>query len=145
MGNGPADVVIEHNTALHTGTILAAEAEPQTGFVFRDNIVLHNAYGVHNTSGGAHSKFPGWVFKGNVIIGTPPALIKRYPANNFFPATVGEVQFVNAAEGNYRLASASPYKRAGTNGKDIGADLDAIETAVGKAAAKMSSAGKGSS
>jgi hypothetical protein len=145
MSNGPADVVIEHNTALHAGTILAGEAEPQTGFVFRNNIVLHNAYGVHNISGGANSKFPDWVFKGNVIIGTPPSLIKQYPANNFFPATVGEVQFANAAEGNYRLASTSPYKRAGTGGQDIGADPDAIETAVGKAAAKISSAGKGAS
>jgi hypothetical protein len=34
---------------------------------------------------------------------------------------------VDFAGGNFRLASNSPYKNAGTDGKDIGCDFDAIE------------------
>ena len=140
--NGAMDVVIENNTAVHTGTIIMAEGPPQLRFVFRNNIVLHNTYGVHNTGSGVNRSFPDWIFEGNVIVGTPPSLIKRYPVNNFFSAALTEVQFVNSVIGNYRLSATSPYKRAGIGGRDIGADIDAIEEAVGEAAVRVPSARK---
>ena len=40
------------------------------------------------------------------------------------------VGFVDRAGGNYRLADSSPYKRAGTDGKDPGVDLDANSAAM---------------
>ena len=40
---------------------------------------------------------------------------------------------MNLAGGSYRLASTSPYKSAGTDGKDIGADFDALTAAMGGA------------
>jgi hypothetical protein len=43
---GTADVVIEHNTAFQTCVIIMAEGASHTGFVYRDNIMPHNAYGV---------------------------------------------------------------------------------------------------
>jgi hypothetical protein len=43
------------------------------------------------------------------------------------------VGFVNFASGDYRLTSASRYKGLGTDGKDLGADMDAIDTALKKA------------
>src|SRR5262249_15966685 len=49
-----------------------------------------------------------------------------YPPDNFFPPSFDQVGFTNLAGGNYRLASASPYKNAGTDGKDIGCDIDAL-------------------
>ena len=52
-----------------------------------------------------------------------------YPVDNFFPATFAEVMFQDFAGGNYRLAPASPYNNAGTEGRDIGADFDAIYAA----------------
>jgi hypothetical protein len=66
---------------------------------------------------------PGWVFAGNVLIGAPSA---SYPTENFFPATVNAVGFVNAAGGDYRLAASSPYKGQATDGTDPGADIDAV-------------------
>ena len=57
---------------------------------------------------------------------------------NFFPPAVDKVGFVDRAAGNYRLAGSSPYRRAGTDGKDIGADVDALRDA---AAADKSNAG----
>ena len=49
-----------------------------------------------------------------------------YPSGNFFPADTAAVQFLNFASGDYHLSSGSPYKNAGTDGKDVGADIDAI-------------------
>ena len=53
----------------------------------------------------------------------------KWPANNMFPANPAAVQFVNYNNGNggdYHLLSSSPYKNAGSDGKDLGADIDTI-------------------
>jgi hypothetical protein len=42
---------------------------------------------------------------------------------------VAAVQFVNynnGIGGNYQLLPSSPYKNAGSDGKDLGADIDTI-------------------
>jgi hypothetical protein len=67
------------------------------------------------------------VFLMNVVVGATPSL---YPPNNFFPASLDKVGFVDLAGGNYRLAASSPYKKAGTDGRDIGADIDALPAAA---------------
>ena len=36
------------------------------------------------------------------------------------------MNYKNANGGDYHLLSTSPYKHAGTDGKDLGADIDAI-------------------
>jgi hypothetical protein len=40
------------------------------------------------------------------------------------------VGFVNAAGGDYHLETLSPYKNVGTDGKDLGADIDALQAAT---------------
>jgi hypothetical protein len=40
------------------------------------------------------------------------------------------VQFGNFANGNYALGPGSPYKNAGTDGKDIGADVAGLNAAA---------------
>ena len=53
-----------------------------------------------------------------------------YPAGNYFPSvTTWLAQFVNYAAGDYRLVSTSPYKGAGTDGLDLGANLTALANA----------------
>ena len=55
IGEGPAEISVEHNTIVQTGNIITAyggtraapSAAPQ--FVFKDNITLHNANGVIGT------------------------------------------------------------------------------------------------
>jgi hypothetical protein len=54
-----------------------------------------------------------------------------YPAGNYCPATIGEVGFVDYAGHDYHLATDSPFRGAGTLRSDVGADIDAIEAAVG--------------
>ena len=62
-----------------------------------------------------------------MIIAGPSSI---YPAGNFFPQ-LAEVGFVDTSAANYRLLSSSPYKNAGTDGLDIGANQDNIEAAIG--------------
>ena len=50
--------------------------------------------------------------------------------DNFYPPNLSDVGFVDLAGGNYRLADVSPYKGAGTDGKDVGADIDDVEAAT---------------
>jgi len=73
---GVAYVVIEHNTALQTGVIIMAEGAPNTGFVYRHNITLHNEYGVKGSGSGVGIPtlaryFAGAIFEGTVLVGQP--------------------------------------------------------------------------
>ncbi len=128
---GPRDITIEHNTIFQSGTLIIADNGPSPGFVFRNNIANHNQYGVTGSGKGVGSAamsyyFPGAIFERNVIVGTPQGV--SYPGNNFTPATMDQVGFVNLAGGDYRLAPSSPYRNAGTDGKDIGCQLGVPST-----------------
>jgi hypothetical protein len=125
------DVVVDHNTARHTGNILSADGGPHTGFVFTNNIAAHNEYGIigANQTPGLPSLaayFRDAVVRRNVIAGASAAL---YPPDNFFPPSLREVGFVDLDGGSFALTAASPYARAGTDGKDLGADTRAIAAA----------------
>lgn len=129
---GPADVVIEHNTAFQTGAIVMAEGAPNLGFVFRYNIAFHNAYGILGTGTGVGNPtlgryFPNAIVTKNVFIG---GVALQYPGGNFFPASVDQVGFADYRKGDYHLATASPYTRA-AEGVDLGADLKAMRAALG--------------
>jgi hypothetical protein len=127
-----ADVVIDHNTAFHTGNIIMADQGPLAGFVYRNNITPHNDYGIIGTGTGVGSRtlsayFPDAVVRRNVIAGGQAAL---YPEDNFFPASLAQVGFMDLARGDYRLSPNSPYRRAGTDGKDLGADFTELSGAM---------------
>lgn len=129
-----ANVTVENNTILHTGTVIVPYGVPSTGFVFRNNLFSHNKYGIRGDGVGVgygtlNAFFPGWIFSHNVLV-NPGRNISSYPADNFFPASLDEVKFVNQATGDYRLSTTSTYKNAGSDGKDVGADIAAINTAM---------------
>jgi hypothetical protein len=133
---GAADVAIEHNTALQTGSIVTAEGQPNPRFVYRDNLTPHNVLGIVGTgvAPGLPTRaafFPDGVFRRNVFAG---GQADRYPPDNFFPATLDDVGFVDRAHGDYRLTEASPYRRAASDGSDVGADMLALQPALRSAA-----------
>jgi hypothetical protein len=66
--------------------------------------------------------FPGNVVAGNVFAG---GTASRYPTGNYFP-TDFTAQFINAAPGDYRLASSSVAIKHATDGTNIGADIATI-------------------
>jgi PKD repeat protein len=130
---GPSDVHIDHNTAFHTSNIITADGSASLRFVFTNNIMRNNDYGVMGSGRSPGSDtlnyyFPGYSFLKNVIIGGAASI---YPTGNFFPAGISGVGFVDAAIGNYQLASTSSYRSAGTDGLDVGANLTAIQEAIG--------------
>jgi hypothetical protein len=131
--DGPGDVTVDHNTALQTGSVITADGAPSLGFVYTNNITPHNRYGVKGSGTATgidtlETYFPGSVFRRNVLV---HATCSLYPASTYCPATMDDVRFVDLAGGDYHLASESPFRGAGTHGSDVGADIDAIEAAIG--------------
>ena len=126
---GTAGVEVSHNTALQGQHVILAYGEPNTGFVFRDNVVRHNDAGVFGAglSPGLATLaqyFPGSTFAGNLLVGVPGHV--SYPPNNYSPPTLKAAGFVDPANGNYRLSPASPYRRRASDGRDPGCDFDAL-------------------
>jgi hypothetical protein len=139
---GPNNLTIRHNTALilvSGGTTAFSENSPLANeFDFRDNIFSNGSSGFDGTgtSSGTdtlNTYYTNYAFTHNAIIGGGPS--GSYPANNFFPASTAAVGFVNFSGGNYRLLASSPFKAGAANqasdGEDLGANIDAIEAAIG--------------
>ncbi|HKQ75654.1 MAG TPA: IPT/TIG domain-containing protein [Blastocatellia bacterium] len=129
---GILDLSIDNNTIFHTNFITATGGSPSQGLVFTNNLLPHNQFGVRGDGTGTGNEtintyFHGSVFKKNVFVGGPAEL---YPPDNFFPTSFDQVGFVNRAGGNFRLNPDSPFKDAGTDGKDIGCDFGALDRAL---------------
>jgi len=126
---------VEHNTVMQNGNILFTTGAPTSDFVYRDNLTPHNSYGVTSDAGVGRrtldAYFPGSIFSKNVIITAEFASL--YPATNYFPSSVDRVGFIDPTRRNYRLAASSPYKRAASDGTDVGADIDRLTTALAAA------------
>jgi hypothetical protein len=155
MGKGAPvlqSVTINHVTATQPGVMLYLGDDirlnpTMNNFVFTNNIVNAGPSATETIGGGTancaydstpvislKSCFEPYTFLRNAIVASlpnrPPS---KYPSGNFFPTTAAAVQFVNYDKGdggNYQLASTSPYRNAGTDGKDLGADVAAIQTAI---------------
>jgi hypothetical protein len=133
-------VVVEHNTVLQSGNLITAYGGTRTdpsaaeGFVFRNNLAFHNATGVIGEGRAVGTAtltafFPGAIFDQNVLAGGSSA---RYPGGNLFP-DVGrfEQQFVNFARGDFRLRPDSEFRRAASDGGDLGVNFVALARALG--------------
>ena len=131
------DVRIEHNTAMNTGQAVKSGAGGNTRFVFRNNIVMNNVMsGLPYGDATLKKLFPGSLWTGNVQVGAEASFYASNP-RNYFPTALKKVGFVDPASGDYRLAPNSPYKKAATDGKDIGCDFDALIAALGKSQAGL--------
>ncbi len=146
--NGLNSILIEHVTAFgDPGSSLLFIANPTNlpkipNVGFTNNLLLAGRYPIWNDGGGnpcANSVYPkqnldncfaSYAFSTNGIISDPEQYPpSTWPAKNMFPASPEAVQFVNYNGGNggdYHLLSSSPYKNAGSDGKDLGADIDTI-------------------
>ena len=135
IGDGPADVVIDHNTIIHTNTSVVYAYGSQTinGFVYTNNISKHGTYGIMGEGGrsGQYSidkYFPGSTITYNVLAGGPAA---SYPKPNAFPTLAQwNASFANAAADDYRLITASVFYASGGAGSIPGADIGAVSAAV---------------
>jgi hypothetical protein len=140
IGEGPSDITVEHNTVSQSGNIIMAyggtktDPKPIAGFVFRDNLIRHNEYGVHGSDRAVGQDtldafFPDAVFQSNAIAGGDS---RRYPkGNNFIGENDFDAAFLDPAAGDYRLKPASRFRGAASDGRDVGADVAAIGLALG--------------
>lgn len=146
------NVRLDHITAFPSRRLfiigdMVTTSTPIRNFVFANSIVTAGLYPVWSTGGGrancAFHNHPATTFEDcfvsstfspNVILQAPPAYPPAdWPANNFFPSSVAAVQFVNYSNGrggDYHLKASSPFKGKGTDGRDLGADINATDSAT---------------
>lgn len=131
-----------HNTVLNNYKLLFLYgANPQTGFVMRDNILTYNVH-MNCELGEPHlSKcLPGAIVTANAIVNVPADRRSEFPVTNFFPAAHADVGFValGSREVNgWALQPTSPYKGKATDGKDIGVDIAQLQTALSGASSPV--------
>ena len=131
--NGIQNLTIDHNTVFNYGDkIMILDGGPGSGLVFTNNIVLNNLYGIHGSGVGMgipafQRFFPEYQVRRNALAGAPAY---AYPLDNFFPSDFSSVGFQNQAGGDYRLSESSPYRLAGTDGTDLGADIGGVNSAT---------------
>ena len=142
--DGVKNIKFNHNTIFHLGDagIGGVDGMKSSGFVFDNNIVPHNIYGVISSVGGIgvpglNNFVPGYSMRNNVIIGTPTP--KLYvsgtgdlgtASGNLFPTDLSGVRFQNVSSAQYQLAGDSLYRKAGTDGQDVGVDMSALTAAT---------------
>jgi len=145
------NIVIDHVTAFPPNFLLIfgdAVTNPKMDrFTFTNSLVNSGLPPFLSTGGGAtncayqkpplsilQACFASSTFTRNALIAPaskfPPS---TFPAGNYFPASESAVEFANYNQGNggdYHLQSSSPYKNAGSDGKDLGAAVDAVKSAI---------------
>ena len=137
--NAAEDVTVDHNTFVSSNVNMAMmfNGAPAKRFVYTNNLLPHGNAGVYGSGKGTgiptlNHYAPGATFNKNVLVGAP-AKADWYPAGNFFPASFLDVLFVNFDARDFRLSPLSPYKGAGTDGADIGANIQLVADATANA------------
>ena len=133
-GDGATDVTVNHNTIIHDGAaVVNGNGIGNVRFTYTNNMSKHSVDGIYGSGYGAgyislNKYFVDAEIRRNVLAG---GVASKYPPENFFPPTSEFLgNFVNAAAGDYRLGSWSPYRGAGTDGKDVGVDIAALTAAL---------------
>ncbi len=132
--SGAEDVEILHNSYIGQGrNIFFHTSQLGPGYRVENNLLQHNQQGISWDESlfnidALNAVAPlGYTFFGNAVQGGTAA---RFPAGNFFPSTLNDIGYANLAVSDLRLRTSSPYWRAATDGKDIGADAAAVYQAT---------------
>ncbi len=149
-----SDVRIDHVTAVSPRVFMNVGVKEAhiRNFTFTNNLVGANERGITSTGGGPENcvfqperQQPAGVFKEcfDSVMFTNNAIINgngAWPPGNYLPGDVEAVGFIKNTAGldMFRLCrtkgdsckSTSKYARAGTDGKDLGADIDALVAAT---------------
>ena len=132
IGNGPADIVVDHNTVDADGTTISyvyggAGGAQIPGFQFTNNAFRHSDYGMNGADGAFGNGiismyFPDGIVRGNWLQG---GAASRYPTGTYFDGTFAS-GFLDIAARNYTAASNGPLYRRATDGTNIGADCGSL-------------------
>jgi hypothetical protein len=128
--NAPPDVWYVHNTTRAGNSFVTVDSRaPAVGFVYQDNLVEYGRYGLFGSGAGSGNSalaayFVDPVFEGNLVVGGGSP--SSYPAGNAFAADFDAA----GATDELRLLPASPHSGGASDGRDPGADIDALEAAL---------------
>jgi hypothetical protein len=130
----PDGIIIDHNTAFQNTILVMFDGLPGNHFTYTNNITAYQK-GILGT--GLAAGIPtlnffcsgNWVLNRNVFVGGA-AYQQSYPYGNYYPNSASEVYFVDYAGKNFQLSSQSPYRGAGTDGLDLGANVAAVKAAT---------------
>jgi hypothetical protein len=151
--NAVNTVTINHITGfpdINGGFMFTGNNRPNQemyGFVFTNNIVVTGVHPVWSAEGGDASCaasdvpvtilnkcFKTFTFSYNALLGTSPEFgSSTWPTGNLFGPSPGNAEFTTFNKGNggnYALPPNSPYKNAGSDGKDLGADIVGLNAAL---------------
>lgn len=119
-------ILIANNTSFNTGNIATFYGTMPRGFVFRENIAGHGAYGVHGffdlRSAQAQAAFQRNVFVNNKNV---PDSDYAFPPGNTIVDSCASIGFLDAPRKDYRLAGTSRFKGKAADKSDVGARLNA--------------------
>jgi len=131
------DLIVDHNTVVGGGGYrmfyMGGNQEETLDLI--NNIYLFGSEAIRTdgSAGGTASldaSYAAWAATNNAWVGGSAS---GYPSGNFYPANwaaIGFVDYQADGSGDYRLDTGSTYENAGTDGKDLGADIDALEAAL---------------
>jgi hypothetical protein len=133
------DVSIRHNTATDGPRnflfVHNPGRRPISHFIFADNIVPDGKYGLVGCEPSAPAIldrcFASPVFTKNLIVGNIGQ--QSYPSGQFYASDWKGVKLASTGSetGLYRLAESSKYKKAASDGRDLGVDMEALDQATG--------------
>ena len=131
LSDSPRDITVDHNTVVQraSGGFVKIAHGVARGIALTNNLAFHGDYGIIGSDHGVGNDsiaayLPGATITRNVLAGGRPS---AYPPDNLFPALDEfRSQFTAFAARDYHLSPQSPWRRAGTDGKDLGADLSLI-------------------
>ncbi len=124
------NMTFNHNTAFPTKDVLEMDIAPAaTNLVFTNNLVASGSYGIFGSGYGTgtpaiNQYLVSPTFNANVMAGA--GAVGTYPTGVQLLSSISSIGFVNYSGNDFHLSTSSPYKNAGTDGKDMGADVDGI-------------------
>ena len=136
INQNPIDISIIHNTLISPTTSAIGfggpAMTPPIRMTVRDIVIGGGLYGVKGPGLGSGNAtisvfMPEGFYIANALTVTSAS---GYPIFNFYPASVAAVGFVNAAVQDFHLSASSTLKVRGSDGRDVGADIDAVNAAI---------------
>ncbi len=131
----------DHNTIINPVyyTFASIDAPMSTYVDLTNNIAFYDAYGFYGNGGLPFTSYlQQSIVTDNMFIDNLDNLSlagpSSYPPGNLFPQIDPNALFVNyngGSGGDYHLAANSPYLGAGTDGNDLGANIDTLDSATG--------------
>lgn len=139
--SGPVDIGIDHNTFVTTSTLTGGawavdgSVPAITNLFFTNNIMVRGGTYLIKGSGSAEGlgTVTTWMsgtisWQKNALVGATAASYGGILTGQFFPVDATAVGFTSVIGKNYLLAGTSPFVNAGTDSKNLGADIATVNT-----------------